>query len=204
MGSSPITRSSFATRAGLVQRKNACLTSKLRGFDSCTRHQFHCPGIAQLAEHAIDNREIVGSSPTPWTICSSGRRQAERHQASILALRGFESHRPLHCRKQKALVRCCPKSALAAQCTFHLRNSDDRESRCLRATSYSGLSQFRTALTTVARCGHYLHRKQCLRFLSGHSGQQGNHKKIPNPQNQENLSHCLAQRANLPNVSYIY
>ena len=26
------------------------------------------PGIAQLAEHAIDNREIVGSTPTPWTI----------------------------------------------------------------------------------------------------------------------------------------
>ena len=29
---------------------------------------FLYPGIAQLAEHAIDNREIVGSSPTPWTI----------------------------------------------------------------------------------------------------------------------------------------
>jgi hypothetical protein len=25
-------------------------------------------GIAQLAEHAIDNREVVGSTPTPWTI----------------------------------------------------------------------------------------------------------------------------------------
>ena len=69
VGSSPITRSSFATRAGLVQRKNACLTSKLRGFDSCTRHQFEFsyPGIAQLAERAIDNREVVGSTPTPWT-----------------------------------------------------------------------------------------------------------------------------------------
>lgn len=62
----PITHS----MAGLVQRKNACLTSKLRGFDSCTRHQFEIlyPGIAQLAEHAIDNREVVGSTPTPWTI----------------------------------------------------------------------------------------------------------------------------------------
>ena len=40
VGSSPITRSSFATKSRLVQRKNACLTSKLRGFDSCTRHQF--------------------------------------------------------------------------------------------------------------------------------------------------------------------
>ena len=69
MGSSPITRSSFAPRAGLVQRKNACLTSKLRGFDSCTRHQFEhlYPGIAQLAERTIDNREVVGSTPTPWT-----------------------------------------------------------------------------------------------------------------------------------------
>jgi hypothetical protein len=66
VGSSPTTRAI----AGLVQRKNACLTSKLRGFDSCTRHQFErpYPGIAQLAEHAIDNREIVGSIPTPWTI----------------------------------------------------------------------------------------------------------------------------------------
>ena len=26
------------------------------------------PGIAQLAERAIDNREAVGSTPTPWTI----------------------------------------------------------------------------------------------------------------------------------------
>ena len=26
------------------------------------------PGIAQLAERAIDNREVVGSTPTPWTI----------------------------------------------------------------------------------------------------------------------------------------
>jgi hypothetical protein len=68
MGSSPITRSSFAPRAGLVQRKNACLTSKLRGFDSCTRHQFDLyPGIAQMAERAIDNREAMGSIPTPWT-----------------------------------------------------------------------------------------------------------------------------------------
>ena len=56
-------------RAGLVQRKNACLTSKLCGFDSCTRHQFERlhPGIAQLAERVIDNREAVGSTPTPWT-----------------------------------------------------------------------------------------------------------------------------------------
>jgi hypothetical protein len=56
--------------AGLVQRKNACPTSKLRGFDSCTRHQFEhlYPGIAQLAERATDNREVVGSTPTPWTI----------------------------------------------------------------------------------------------------------------------------------------
>ena len=38
-------------------------------FDSCTRHQFEYlfPGIAQLAERAIDNREVVGSTPTPWT-----------------------------------------------------------------------------------------------------------------------------------------
>lgn len=66
VGSSPTTR----TIAGLVQRKNACPTSRLRGFDSCTRHQFKrsYPGIAQLAEHAIDNREVVGSIPTPWTI----------------------------------------------------------------------------------------------------------------------------------------
>jgi hypothetical protein len=66
VGSRPITRS----MAGLVQRKNACLTSKLRGFDSCTRHQFEptYPGIAQLAERVIDNREVVGSTPTPWTI----------------------------------------------------------------------------------------------------------------------------------------
>jgi hypothetical protein len=66
VGSSPITR----PMAGLVQRKNACPTSKLRGFDSCTRHQFEhlYPGIAQSAERAIDNREVVGSTPTPWTI----------------------------------------------------------------------------------------------------------------------------------------
>ena len=65
VGSSPITRS----MAGLVQRKNACLTSKLCGFDSCTRHQFEhlYPGIAQSAERAIDNREVVGSTPAPWT-----------------------------------------------------------------------------------------------------------------------------------------
>lgn len=30
------------------------------------------PGVAQLAEHAIDNREAVGSNPTPWTILQAG------------------------------------------------------------------------------------------------------------------------------------
>src|SRR5579863_4051815 len=63
VGSSPIARSI----AGLAQRKNACLTSKLRGFDSCTRYHFFHPGIAQLVERAIDNLEAVGSTPTPWT-----------------------------------------------------------------------------------------------------------------------------------------
>ena len=57
------------------------------------------PGIAQLAERAIDNREAVGSNPTPWTILG-GRRQAVRHQVSTLALRGFNSHRPLHLDQQ--------------------------------------------------------------------------------------------------------
>jgi hypothetical protein len=65
VGSSPITR----PMPRLVQRENACPTSKLRGFDSCTRQvRTLYPGIAQLAERATENREVVGSTPTPWTI----------------------------------------------------------------------------------------------------------------------------------------
>ena len=144
VGSSPITRTSFATKgrvSSTEERLSYKQAMRVRLLHPAPVRILY-PGIAWLAERAIDNREVVGSTPTPWTISSSGRRQAERHQASILALRGFESHRPLHCRKQKALVRCCPKSALAAQCTFHLRNSNDRKSRCSPTTRSFRSPQF--------------------------------------------------------------
>lgn len=104
VGSSPTTRAV----AGLVQRKNACLTSKLRGFDSCTRHQFvrSYPGIAQLAEHAIDNREIVGSTPTPWTTFerASPSGKAPGFQPGISWVR-IPPPAPVR-EKRKALARC--------------------------------------------------------------------------------------------------
>ena len=67
VGSIPITRSSFAT-TGRVSS-----TEERLSYKQATRVRLlHpapvlYPGIAQLAERAIDNREAVGSTPTPWT-----------------------------------------------------------------------------------------------------------------------------------------
>src|SRR6266704_6073025 len=70
VGSSPITRSSFATKGRVSS------TEERLSYKQATRVRLlHpapvwilYPGIAQLAERAIDNREVVGSTPTPWTI----------------------------------------------------------------------------------------------------------------------------------------
>jgi hypothetical protein len=50
----------------------------------------------------------------------SGRRQAERHQASNLALCGFESCRPLHRgEKTKGILKCVVEDGLPLPVELH-------------------------------------------------------------------------------------
>ena len=66
VGSSPITRS-IGRVSSTVERLSYKQATRVRLLHPAPIRTSY-PGIAQLAEHAIDNREIVGSSPTPWTI----------------------------------------------------------------------------------------------------------------------------------------
>jgi hypothetical protein len=72
MGSSPITRSNSVTKgrvSSTVERLSYKQATRVRLLHPAPIDH---PGIAQLAEHAIDNRETVGSIPTPWTNLQAG------------------------------------------------------------------------------------------------------------------------------------
>jgi hypothetical protein len=113
VGSSPITRSSFATKgrvSSTEERLSYKQATRVRLLHPAPVRILY-PGIAQLAERAIDNREAVWVQlPLPGPRLS-GRHQAERHQASILALRGFESHRPVPFERG-----CCSVSTFESAC----------------------------------------------------------------------------------------
>jgi hypothetical protein len=69
VGSSPTTRSIYEAKrrvSSTVERLSYKQATWVRLLHPAPI-QTLCPGIAQLAERAIDNREVVGSTPTPWT-----------------------------------------------------------------------------------------------------------------------------------------
>ena len=71
VGSSPITRSNYGTKSRVsstVERLSYKQATRVRLLHPAPIQTF-CPGVTQLAERVIDNREGVGSTPTPWTNC---------------------------------------------------------------------------------------------------------------------------------------